>query len=93
MDKIYIVVAETLGTDGDYFTEGEVCLTPQEAGEYATSVVAEICDEMGVEADPYEWEAEGDGWWIRVRVEEFNLSTLRPRILEREELRQSNINQ
>ena len=87
MEKIYIVVAETKGTDGNYFTEVEVCLTPQDAREYATSVVAQICDTMGVEdAYPYEWETEGDGWWIKVQVKEFNLSTLRLKTLERKEL-------
>ena len=71
MGKIYFVVAETLGTDGEFYSEVYPCSSPQDAGECATSLVADMALTMGIEGytDPYTWKLEGDGWFYRVRTE------------------------
>lgn len=70
--KIYVTIAEYLGTDGEYSTEVYSSLSNQEASETASSLVAEMIQTMGVEEDidpTATWELEGDGWFFRVRVE------------------------
>ena len=70
--KIWLVIAETLGTDGEYYTEVYVEKSGQRAGEFASALVADMCETMGVEGiDPTEtWEVDGGEWFYRVRVRE-----------------------
>lgn len=74
MTKIYLTIAESLGTDNEFSTEVFVYMTPQEAGEMASSLIADMIKTMydgEQEIDPTRhWELEGDGWFYRVRVEE-----------------------
>ena len=73
--KFWLVIAETLGTDGEYYTEVYPVARGQSAGEFASSLVADMCETMGVEGvDPTAtWEIEGDCWFYRVRVEEHTI--------------------
>lgn len=72
--KIYLTIAESLGTDNEFSTEVFVSMTPQEAGEMASSLIADMIKTMydgEQEIDPTRyWELEGDGWFYRVRVED-----------------------
>jgi hypothetical protein len=73
--KIYFTIAETLGTDGEYFTEVYADKSCQSAGELACSLIASFYEDTGLtepeDFDPTAtWELEGDGWFYRVRVEE-----------------------
>lgn len=70
--KIYIVVAETYGTDGEHHAEVYPCVSAQEAGESATELIAEMCDTMGVEDIDASstWTIDKEYWWFNVRVEE-----------------------
>lgn len=74
MTKIYLTIAESLGTDNEFSTEVFVSMTQQEAGEMASSLIADMIETMydgEQEIDPTAtWELEGDGWFYRVRVEE-----------------------
>lgn len=74
MTKIYLTIAESLGTDNEFSTEVFVNMTPQEAGEMASSLISDMIETMydgEQEIDPTRhWELEGDGWFYRVRVEE-----------------------
>lgn len=71
MGKIYFVVAETLGTDGEFYSEVYPCSSEQDAGECATSLVADMAETMGIEEylDPFTWGIKGENWWYRVRTE------------------------
>ena len=71
MGKIYIGVAETMGTDGKFYSEVYPCSSSQDAGECATSLIADMAETMGVEGeiDLYTWQLEGENWWYRVRAE------------------------
>ena len=73
-NKIYIVVAECLGTNDEYTAEVYPCHTAQEAGEMASSLIADMALAMGVEDidATKDWELEGDCWFYRVRVDEQN---------------------
>ena len=73
--KIYLTIAETLGTDGVYFSEVYLDWSRQGACEFACSLIADFYNNTGLtepaDFDPTStWELEGDGWFFRVRVEE-----------------------
>ena len=71
--KIWLVIAETLGTDGEFYTEVYVEKSGQNAGEFASSLIADMCETMGVEEDidpTATWELYGDQWFYRVKVQE-----------------------
>ena len=72
--KIYLTIAESLGTDNEFSTEVFASMSKQEAGEMASSLIADMIEKMydgEQEIDPTAtWELEGDGWFYRVRVEE-----------------------
>ena len=75
MKKIYIVVAETMGTDGEFYSEPFPCKTSQDAYDCACDLIANMAETMYVEdVNPEtDWEIGNDDWWYRVRIEEFNL--------------------
>jgi hypothetical protein len=72
--KIWIVIAETLGTDGEFYSEVYLENTGEKAGELASSLVATMCYDMDVQdIDPTAvWEIgpETGEWFYRVRIEE-----------------------
>ena len=72
-----IVVAETLGTDGEFYSEVYPCSSPQDAGETASSLMADMAETMGVYDENFDptrtWEIEGDGWFYRVRTDTLQL--------------------
>ena len=76
MDKIYIVVAETMGTDGEFYSEPFPCKTSQDAYDCACDLIANMAETMYIEEDvnpETDWEIGTNDWWYRVRIEEFNL--------------------
>lgn len=75
MGKIYFVVAETMGTDGEFYSEVYPCSSSQDAGECATSLIADMAETMGIEGelDPYIWQLKGENWWYRVRTESHSM--------------------
>ena len=70
--KIWNIIAETLGTDGEYYTEVYNETSGQRAGEFASSLIADMCETMDVQGiDPTAtWEIGGDEWFYRVKVQE-----------------------
>lgn len=71
--KLYITIAETLGTDNEFTSEVYLSLSPQEAGEMCASLIADMIETMDLDRniDPTAtWELKGDGWFYRVRWEE-----------------------
>lgn len=72
--KIYIVIAETMGTDGTFTSEIYPCHSQQEAGEFAISLLYDMAETMDVESvDERIWYLHGDEWWFRVRYEEHSI--------------------
>jgi hypothetical protein len=71
--KIWITVAECMGTDGEFSSEVFISKSAQEAGEFETSLIADMIETMYMgdeEIDPWTVrELEGDGWFYRVRTE------------------------
>jgi len=71
--KLYITIAETLGTDGQFTSEVYPSTSAQAAGEMCASLIADMIETMDLDRniDPTAtWELEGDGWFYRVRWEE-----------------------
>lgn len=75
--KIYLTIAESLGTDNEFSSEVFVSKSEQEAGEMASSLISDMIETMydgEQEIDPTRhWELEGDGWFYRVRVESYEI--------------------
>ena len=71
--KLYITIAETLGTDGQFTSEVYPSTSAQAAGEMCASLIADMIETMDLDRniDPTTtWELEGDCWFYRVRWEE-----------------------
>jgi hypothetical protein len=75
--KIYLTIAESLGTDNEFSSEVFVSTSEQQAREMATSLIADMIEEMydgDEEIDPTKhWDLEGDGWFYRVRIESYEV--------------------
>ena len=72
---LYITIAETLGTDGEFSSEVYPSTSAQTAEEICASLIAEMIETMDLDRniDPTATtELKGDGWFYRVRVEERN---------------------
>lgn len=79
--KIWITIAEFMGTDNEFTTDVYALTSAQEAGNHASSLIADMMVGMGIEEeiDPTStWELEGDGWFYRVRVEEHEIGDVVP---------------
>ena len=75
MDKIYLSIAETMGTDGDFYSEVYLSKTSVEAFNMCCSLIADMAETMKLkDIDPeMDWVLEGDGWFFRVRTEEHEI--------------------
>jgi hypothetical protein len=76
MEKIYIVVAETKGTDGEFYSEVFPCKTPKDAYDCACGLIADMAETMDIADDvnpETDWVVGNDDWWYRVRIDDFNL--------------------
>ena len=74
--KLYIIIAECLGTDNEFTSEVYTSKSQQEAGETASSLIADMIETMDMDRniDPTKvWNLEGDCWFYRVRVEEHEI--------------------
>ena len=72
--KIWITIAECMGTDGEFSSEVYPSTSEQSAGETAVHLISDMAMGMDEDIDPYtNWELEGDGWFYRVRVEEHEI--------------------
>lgn len=75
MDKIYIVVAETMGTDGEFYSETYPCKTDKEAYDCACGLIADMAETMDCSEDinpEKDWELGNEEWWYRVRIDTHN---------------------
>lgn len=71
--KLYLTIAECLGTDGEFTSEVYPATSAQDAGEMCSSLIADMIETMDLDRniDPTAtWNLEGDGWFYRVRWEE-----------------------
>lgn len=75
MEKIYIVVAETMGTDGEFYSETYPCKTDKEAYDCACGLIADMAETMDCSEDvnpEKDWELGNEEWWYRVRIDTHN---------------------
>ena len=74
--KVWLTIAEYLGTDGEFGSEVYLNKTAQEAGETASSIMADVMLDMDIdinENDPTvvrEIGSKTGEWFFRVRIEE-----------------------
>ena len=70
-NKIHIVIAECLGTDGEFSAEVYPCKTDKDAYDMGCSLIADMAETMSVEnVNPEtDWELYGNEWFYRVRVD------------------------
>lgn len=73
MEKLHIVVAETMGTDGEFYSETYPCRNDKDADATMSSLIADMAETMGVDLKSEDIcitrKLEGDGWWFRVKDE------------------------
>lgn len=73
-EKVTFVIAETMGTDGYYYSEVYPCKSGEEAFECACSLIADMAETMNVpDVNPEtDWVigADDESWWYRVGVKE-----------------------
>lgn len=70
MDILHIVVAETLGTDGEYYTEVYPCRNDKDADDTMNSLIVDMAETMHINIPSEDIcitkELKGDNWWFRV---------------------------
>lgn len=72
-NKIYVTIAECMGTDGEFTSEVYLAKSEQEAGEMASSLMVDMAETMSVNDEKFDptrdWSIGNDDWWYKVRVE------------------------
>lgn len=74
--KIWLTIAECMGTDNEFTTDVYAMASAQEAGNHASALISDMMFAMGIDEDidvTSKWELEGDGWFYRVRIEEHEI--------------------
>ena len=72
MDEIYVTIAETMGTDGEFSSEVYLSKNGTDANNVAETLIADMAITMDVQDKVdanRDREIVGDGWWYRVRTE------------------------
>lgn len=72
MNEIYVTIAETMGTDGEFSSEVYLSKNRTDANNVAETLIADMAITMDVEDKVdanRDREIVGDGWWFRVRTE------------------------
>ena len=71
MDRLHIVVAETMGTDGEFYSEVYPCKGSKDAYDTMCSLIADMVETMDIPIPNEDicvtTELHGEGWWYRVR--------------------------
>jgi hypothetical protein len=76
MNGIYVTIAETMGTDGEFYSEVYLSKTEEDAKKVEDILITDMCETMGIyDAGEICYakiikEVSGDGWWFRVRTEQ-----------------------
>ena len=70
MDVLHIVVAETMGTDGEFYSEVYPCRNGKDAYDTMNSLIADMAETMHLDIPSEDIcvtrELRGDNWWFRV---------------------------
>lgn len=76
MDRLHIVIAETMGTDGEFYTEVYPCKSDKDAFDTMCNLIADMAETMGIDIPSENIcvtnELQGEGWWYRVRDQVFD---------------------
>lgn len=75
-EVLHIVIAETMGTDGEFYTETYPCKTDKDAFDTMCNLIADMAETMGVDIPTEDIcitsELSGEGWWYRVKEQVFD---------------------
>lgn len=71
MNKLHIVIAETMGTDGEFYSEVYPCKDSKDAHDTMCSLIADMAETMDYDLPTEDisitTELNGEDWWYRVR--------------------------
>ena len=71
--KLWLTIEEGMDTNGEFFANAYISRTEQEAGEMATSLIADMAETMDIYDDGFDpsatREISTNDWWYRVRVQ------------------------
>lgn len=74
-EVMYVTIAETMGTDGEFYSETYLSKTEEDAKKVEDILITDMCETMCIyDAEKLCYarisgEISGDGWWYRVRTE------------------------
>ena len=72
--KIWLTIEEGMDTQGEFFANAYISRTEQEAGEMASSLIADMAETMDVYTENFDptttWEIGNRDWWYKVRVQD-----------------------
>lgn len=71
-EVMYVTIAETMGTDGEFSSEVYLSKNGTDANNVAETLIADMAITMDVQDKVdanRDREIVGDGWWYRVRIE------------------------
>ena len=71
MNTMYVTIAETMGTDEEFYSEVYLSKTEEDAKKVEETLIADMCETMDVEDVDTTTQKEiyGENWWYRVRTE------------------------
>ena len=71
MNELHIVVAETMGTDGEFYSEVYPCKDSKDDHDTMCSLIADMAETMDYDLPTEDisitTELNGEDWWYRVR--------------------------
>jgi hypothetical protein len=71
MKRLHIIIAESMGTDGKFYSEVYPCKGDNDAYDTMCSLIAGMAETMGIDLPTEDisttTKLSGDGWWYRVR--------------------------
>ena len=69
MNELHIVVAETMGTDGEFYSEVYPCKDSKDAHDTMCSLIADMAETMDYDLATEDicvtTELNGEGWWYK----------------------------
>ena len=72
MNATYVTIAETMGTDGEFYSEVYLSRTEEDAKKVEEGLINDMALTMDVQDKVdanRDREIVGDGWWYKVRTE------------------------
>lgn len=72
--RLWLTIEEGMDTNGEFFADAYISTSEQDAGEMASSLIADMAMTMGVYSEDFDatktWKIGNGDWWYSVRVQD-----------------------